>query len=44
MITEEEALKNRIKSSIAISQKQLDELYEEMSAEPYKVCAIVPTR
>ncbi|XP_018606898.1 protein regulator of cytokinesis 1 isoform X1 [Scleropages formosus] len=37
MITEEEALKERIEVNIISFQRQLESLYQEMSLEPYKV-------
>ncbi|MFT7815325.1 protein regulator of cytokinesis 1-like isoform X1 [Arapaima gigas] len=37
MITEEEALKERIEANIVSFQKQLESLYQEMCLEPYKV-------
>ncbi|XP_041916257.1 protein regulator of cytokinesis 1 isoform X1 [Alosa sapidissima] len=37
MITEEESLRHRIKSSIVISQKQLEAICEEMKEGPYKL-------
>ncbi|KAJ7987081.1 hypothetical protein DPEC_G00335050 [Dallia pectoralis] len=37
MITEEEALKHRIKTNIITFEKQLDALCQELSLEPYKL-------
>ncbi|XP_028828432.1 protein regulator of cytokinesis 1 isoform X1 [Denticeps clupeoides] len=37
MITEEDALRHRIKTNIITSQKQLDDLCLEMQLEPYKL-------
>lgn len=37
MITEEEALKHRIRTNIITFEKQLDTLCLEMSMDPYKV-------
>lgn len=37
MINEEEALRQRIKSNIVTTQKQLETLCAELSVEPYKV-------
>lgn len=41
MITEEEALRNRIKTDIITFQKQLDTLCLELSVEQYKVSFIM---
>lgn len=37
MITEEESLRHRIKTSIITTRKQLETLCLELSLEPYKV-------